>query len=639
MANPFYTYSGAFIPGTLARAEQVATEYTSVQAGFAVLAIQGTDSGSANTYVVTTTGGPSGSYADGNIVEFKAVNANTGASTLNVNGIGVVNLTSSNGQSLAGGSITANTWYRALYNSTFSAWTIVAPTSLVTTSNTISSSAPTNKVGLTAAGGVSTACVPIDATYAIDQSIVPTWTGAHTFAAAVTFNSSVAFATGLSLAGAANAYALTLTGNSTSGQSKGLLVNAGTNASDFAALIKNQSGGTQFLAVLGEGSVTIGSPTGGGQGVGTINAAGLFINGVSVATTTGANPTASVGLSVVNGAATTFMRSDAAPALSQAIAPTWTAAHVFTPSSAVVAVTVNAAVNTVGLSVVGGTNTGSAHYLVTFATGQGSGFSSGLLLSAGTTSADNAILIQNAAATLTYLQLKGDGSGSIGYNGSASTIVFNAAGAVSIPAPSAGSTLTLIGLNNANTLGVTGGATTGQSFGLSVNAGTNSSDRAAIFRNQSAATTLFLIRGDGVLQGNGGVDMTPDKGTFTGTLTGFSNSPSGTVNYIRMGNFVCLYITADIKGTNTSNATAMTMTGLPAALQPTNPQAPFCANLLDNNNPSGPATGRVTISGGTLTFDRCTASGALVVTPASNWTAGNSTKGILAGWSITYSIA
>lgn len=44
---------------------------------------------------------------------------------------------------------------------------------------------------------------------------------------------------------------------------------------------------------------------------------------------TGANPTASVGLAAVNGAATTFMRSDAAPALSQTITPTWSGRHIF----------------------------------------------------------------------------------------------------------------------------------------------------------------------------------------------------------------------------------------------------------------------------------------------------------------------
>jgi hypothetical protein len=43
----------------------------------------------------------------------------------------------------------------------------------------------------------------------------------------------------------------------------------------------------------------------------------------------GANPTASVGLSGVNGVATTFMRSDGAPPLSQAIVPTWTGIHTF----------------------------------------------------------------------------------------------------------------------------------------------------------------------------------------------------------------------------------------------------------------------------------------------------------------------
>ena len=47
----------------------------------------------------------------------------------------------------------------------------------------------------------------------------------------------------------------------------------------------------------------------------------------------GANPTASLGLAAVNGGALTWMRSDAAPALSQAIAPTWTSTHTFTPGS------------------------------------------------------------------------------------------------------------------------------------------------------------------------------------------------------------------------------------------------------------------------------------------------------------------
>ncbi len=44
----------------------------------------------------------------------------------------------------------------------------------------------------------------------------------------------------------------------------------------------------------------------------------------------GGNPTASVGLTAVNGTATTYLRSDSAPALSQAIIPTWTGQHAWT---------------------------------------------------------------------------------------------------------------------------------------------------------------------------------------------------------------------------------------------------------------------------------------------------------------------
>ena len=49
----------------------------------------------------------------------------------------------------------------------------------------------------------------------------------------------------------------------------------------------------------------------------------------------GANPSASVGLAAVNGSAGTFMTSDSAPALNQAIVPTWTGLHTFnvSPSS------------------------------------------------------------------------------------------------------------------------------------------------------------------------------------------------------------------------------------------------------------------------------------------------------------------
>jgi hypothetical protein len=58
-----------------------------------------------------------------------------------------------------------------------------------------------------------------------------------------------------------------------------------------------------------------------------------------------ANPSAEVGAAAVNGVATTYMRSDAAPALNLAVAPTMTGSWTFTPAGgAAITITQNNAV-------------------------------------------------------------------------------------------------------------------------------------------------------------------------------------------------------------------------------------------------------------------------------------------------------
>ncbi len=54
-----------------------------------------------------------------------------------------------------------------------------------------------------------------------------------------------------------------------------------------------------------------------------------------------ANPTASLGLTAINGSATTAMRSDGAPALDQSIVPTWTGLHTFNKSGTSLVTTAN----------------------------------------------------------------------------------------------------------------------------------------------------------------------------------------------------------------------------------------------------------------------------------------------------------
>ena len=82
---------------------------------------------------------------------------------------------------------------------------------------------------------------------------------------------------------------------------------------------------TGGIQVSGKGTSTFAS----GYGIDITNGGCVALSGVCVSGLGSNNPSASVGLTAVNGAAATFMRSDAAPALSQSIAPKWTGLHTF----------------------------------------------------------------------------------------------------------------------------------------------------------------------------------------------------------------------------------------------------------------------------------------------------------------------
>src|SRR6201996_2597554 len=117
----------------------------------------------------------------------------------------------------------------------------------------------------------------------------------------------------------------------------------------------NLSASTQyFVPGLFVGSVNPTTPTPGSIGnsftlgnsvigIANLSATGTassttFLRGdntwATVSSPTAGNPTTSIGLTAINGSATTFMRSDAAPALNQAITPTWSAIHTWQDASA-----------------------------------------------------------------------------------------------------------------------------------------------------------------------------------------------------------------------------------------------------------------------------------------------------------------
>lgn len=123
MANNFF-WTGLYTALsrlTSARAEAVQAIFAAVETGFNLLptpaALQNDavtycdDTGLANAYVVTLPLAASqvaiSTYTEGLHVPFKALNANTGSSTINVNGIGVKNITHYDGSPLIAGDIPA----------------------------------------------------------------------------------------------------------------------------------------------------------------------------------------------------------------------------------------------------------------------------------------------------------------------------------------------------------------------------------------------------------------------------------------------------------------------------------------------------------------------------------------------------
>jgi hypothetical protein len=164
---------------------------------------------------------------------------------------------------------------------------------------------PSVLVGLTPKNGISGLAMRSDGAPALDESITPTWSGQHVFAVNPRINNVTPRLEFYETDAAAD-----------------------NGKWDFSALSEQFRG-----RVLGDAA--------GGTNWLTVDRTELVIDAINLFSTTllwngapivasAANPTATIGLAAINGSATTFMRSDAAPALNQAIAPTWTAQHVFT---------------------------------------------------------------------------------------------------------------------------------------------------------------------------------------------------------------------------------------------------------------------------------------------------------------------
>ena len=452
---------------------------------------------------------------------------------------------------------------------------------------------PTGTIGLTMVPGVATTTTRSDSSPPLSQAIVPTWTGQHTFARnragageyawqVSATNPTVGF---LDSDGGANEQRSIIQATSTLWRVAFLsddeltvrTVIAGTRSGNaLTALDLGNATDNPAFNFLGTGvtsvagQIVVGAPTGGATGTGTINATGFYINGVALAAATAGNPSALVGLSAINGAAVTFMRSDAAPALNVGISPTWTGSHTFSNAVQVngdhiaIAQTDNyiESRETDGatdakvwwLRFVGGnfhvqtradslaagsdalvfTRAGTAITQLVFGnatdnptfsfTGTGTATFGGQV-AAGTkvSIATDAPLITggNVWSPAANLAVGTVGANSTAlYTNSLSRLSINSSGTVTVNTPTSGVAFRVAnGFANSFAASVTGSNTSGQSYGLLVSGGTTSADEALRVTTQNGSTMLLRIFGDGGLQM--GTATGGDMGAGTINATGF----------------------------------------------------------------------------------------------------------------------
>lgn len=260
---------------------------------------------------------------------------------------------------------------------------------------------------------------------------------------------------------------------------------------------------------------------------------------VALGTAVFANPTNKVSGTATNGTSTLAMRSDGAPALDWAQSPTWTGGHIFAGP---------------GAQIVVGTSTG-------YAWGTGTNYPTLQLAGIGAVFGTGTIGI-----VLT--------GGGLYFNGT--NYVYGQAGTGIIATLGTGS-FTVSTVGTSGTAGGTAALTTVFSIG-----GTTTSNKI-----QGYGPTATAL-----------VDMTPDTGTFTCTITGCTTSPTGVATWTRIGNLVTIALPII---TATSNATTLTYTGLPVALQPARTQMCAIGDIED----AGIFTGNFAVSvtaNGTITF-------------------------------------
>lgn len=133
------------------------------------------------------------------------------------------------------------------------------------------------------------------------------------------------------------------------------------------------------------------------------------------------------------------------------------------------------------------------------------------------------------------------------------------------------------------------------------------------------------------------LDMTPDKGTWTSTLSGpwtAGNNITGTLNWERQGTQVTIWCDANILQTATLAAT-LVASGMPNSIIPTSTREIYVTQLQDNGSSGWCGTARV-LTNGTIQFNLLSITGSKI--QRGQTFTGSGSTGLGASLSFSYSL-
>jgi hypothetical protein len=130
------------------------------------------------------------------------------------------------------------------------------------------------------------------------------------------------------------------------------------------------------------------------------------------------------------------------------------------------------------------------------------------------------------ANSISHSTLSGNGSAAIGWNGVSHSFILGAAGNATISSPTSGQALTVNGVSGAYTTEVAAPNSAGSSYGLYIQAGTNSGDVSFKISNATGGSQYLQVSGDGGLVLGAGTDE------GLGTINANGGIWSGYANYM-----------------------------------------------------------------------------------------------------------